>query len=90
MSTDSPVSHNSSSIVISTPVTSNTVTPIVSNATDTYTQSGNGDDGSSVGIIVGCVVGVVLCITLLLVVILLWWYLRRRKGKLTVSQGEGE
>ena len=51
--------------------------------------SSDEDGGSSVGIIAGCVIGVVLCITLLLVVIiLLWCYLKRRTGKLNILQGE--
>ena len=61
----------------------------VTGAADTQSSSDD-DGGSSVGIIAGCVIGIVLCITLLLVVILLWCYLRRRKGKLDVLQGKSE
>ena len=88
ISTDPPILHSSS--ITSTPVLSTTVTSLVFNTAAADTKMGSDDDGSSVGIIAGCVIGVVLCVILLLVVVLLWCYLRRRKGKLKVSQGEGK
>ena len=87
ISADPSVSQSGNNI-ISNPVLSYTMTPAVSNTAVADPQSSSDDSGSSVEIIAGCVIGVVLCITLLLVVIiLLWCHLRRRKGKLDVSQG---
>ena len=87
-------SPSGSTTPISTVVsTSSVVTTLMSNTMTvaTVAQSSSDNDGdSSVGIIAGCVIGVVLCVTLLLVVILLWWCLRRRKGKLDVLQDKSE
>ena len=95
MSTDPTITHSQGSIgsIVTSSyflhIASTTMILIVFNSAAAGTQSSSDDDGSSVGIISGCVIGAVLCITLLLVmIVLLWCYLRRRKGKLDVSQGQ--
>ena len=86
---DPLVSQSGNNIITSIPVVSITMTPVVSSTKAADAHSSD-DKSSSVEIIAGCIIGVVFCVTLLLVIILLWCYLRRRKGKLDVSQGESK
>ena len=66
-------------------ITATSTTSVVS--TSSSTQRGSDDDSSLVGIIAGCVIGVVFCITL---VIIMLWYISRRKGKVEVLQDESK
>ena len=83
-------SYSSSDIVIlatSTPVVASSM---MSTAAAADAQSGSDSNDIPLGIIAGCIIGVVLCIILLLVVILLWCYLKRRKVALDLPQAYGD